>query len=341
MKELGTAAVQKDELSKLPYLSHIPKDGRIVPIQTYYDHANGQWLTWIVHKGALQQLRCIDLCHGMYVSTNPVSPDTDYPMPFAEIILRHFCTPKISDRMHQASQDLINCLGYIEKYFILLNHARKFKGTNASTLLQIELEGVFGIHRSYYDILQRVVNEVYERYSMQKVKLPYDPSFRKFVQKEPDELMGKYHFPAPLVQFYQEKKPLFSACRQIRDNVFHHGHSFGSIFTFDDGFAVGVDERPWNILVPIVNLWPDERLRNNRLGSVLVVFALLAEDMFKTMAWLGEAILASFQEPPTAIFTSHVYLRTNFACHLHKLSDYERIQWVRPEDALPEMTEKI
>ena len=264
------------------------------------------------------------------------SPESDYRVPFEETILRHFCTPHISNLMYKLSQDLINSLCYIEKYFILLDHARRFEGTSVTALVQVELEGIFGTHRSYYDLLQRVVSEILHHYGTGKNSLP--DSFRKVVQTEPEELASKYRIPGPLVQFYQEKKSLFLACREIRDNIFHHGHSPGTIFAFDDGFAVSVDERPWTTLTEIVDLWPLNRLRTNRLGCVLVVLSLIAEDMFKTMAWLGEAILASFQETPKSCFDDFVYLRTQFARHLHQLEEYERVQWVVPERALPEMT---
>ena len=330
------------EIQKLPYLTHIPRDGRSVPIQTYYDHQQKRWRIWVILDGKLQELDVTDLYHGTYVSNEPVSPDRDYRMPFAETVLKHFCTPKIAAGMHQASQDLINCLGYLEKYFILLQHAKAYTRTNAMALLQVELEGIFGVHRSYYDLLQGVVNEVYRHYSQAKITLPKKfGSFHVVVQKEPDELRDKYHFPPALVQFYQAKKELFLACRQIRDNIFHHGHSLNSVFRFDDGFAVPTDEKPWTTLASVVNLWPAHKIRNNRLGCVLVVYALLAEDMYKTMEWLGDSMLASFQKPPKPCFDGNVYLRTHFAQHLHRLDEYEREQWITPESALPEMTDGL
>ena len=339
MRERGTTIVNKGELSKLPYLTHVPDDGRMIPLQTYYDHSENCWRTWIVANKKLQEIRVINLCDGTYVSEKPVSPNKDYRIPFAEIVMKHFCTPEIFERTNQATQDLINCLGYIEKYFILLNHNNKYKDADASVLIQIELEGIFGVHRSFYDLLQRIVNEMHQRYSKQKISIP--DSFRRVVEKEPDELAKKYHFPDPLIQFYQEKKALFLACRQIRDNIFHHGHSSGTIFCFNDGFAVGVDEKPWSTLTNFVNLWPKGKLRDNNVGCVLGVFALIAEDMFKTMAWLGDAIIASFPEPPEASFDLNVYLRNPFTSHLHRLKDYEREQWIAPEHALSYMTGEL
>lgn len=327
------------EITKLPYLKHIPRDGRIVPIQTYYDHQEKKWRIWVVPEKTLQELKVDDLIHGTYVSDEPVSPDRDYRMPFAETVLKHFCTPTIADRMHQASQDLINCLGYIEKYFILLHHAKLYPRMNATALLQVEMEGLFGVHRSFYDLLQRIVNEVHGRHSTQKVNLP--DSFRKVAQKDPGELQEKYCLPPALVQFYQEKKALFFACRQIRDNIYHHGHSLSSVFSFDDGFAVAIDRTPWTDLTSVVKLWPEDRVRKNRLGCVLVVYALLAEDIFKTMAWLGDAILASFHESPRPCFDANVYLRTHFARHLHRLNEYEQQQWITPESALPDLTDGL
>jgi hypothetical protein len=187
--------VKGKELEKLPYLTSIPTDGRMVPIQTFYDHSEPRWCTWAITKGALLELKVADLFHGTYISAQPADPTNDYHLPFAETVLKHFCTAEISERMHQASQDLINGLGYLEKYFILLNHSRQHKGTNTTSLVKVELEGAFGNHRSFYDILQQLINEIHARYSKSKVSLP--DSFRKIVQKESNELRDKFSFPEP------------------------------------------------------------------------------------------------------------------------------------------------
>jgi hypothetical protein len=97
------------------------------------------------------------------------------------------------------------------------------------------------------------------------------------------------------------------------------------------------NQKPWKDLSELIHLWPKERMRN-KLGSLLVIFALIAEDMFKSMVWLGEAILSSFKEPPKPILEDHVYLRTPLARHLHNLDWYERQQWIKPEQVLLEMT---
>ena len=59
------------------------------------------------------------------------------------------------------------------------------------------------------------------------------------------------------------------------------------------------------------------------------------------MAWLGDSLLASFQEPPKACFGANVYLRTHFTRHLHRLDEYEREQWITPESGLPEMKDQL
>lgn len=339
MRERDIASVGRDQISKLPYLTYAPADGRVVPVRTYYDHVHKRWLMWVVRDGKLQELPVSDLCHGVYIADEPVSPDRDHHLPFAETVMKHFCTPEIADRMNQASQDLINCLGYVEKYFILLHYVKAYGYTNGTALLQVELEGMFGLHRSYYDLLQRIVNAMLKRHSRHAVSLP--DSFRRTAEKEPEVLQKKYHLPASLIQFYQDKKPLFFTCRQIRDNIFHQGHSLSNIFAFDDGFAIKVDDKPWTSLTSVVRLWPEDKVKKNGLGSALVVYSLLAEDMFKTMAWLGEAILGSFPTPPKACFDAHVYLRTPLVRHLHRLSEYEREQWITPEHALPEIGDRL
>jgi hypothetical protein len=100
---------------------------------------------------------------------------------------------------------------------------------------------------------------------------------------------------------------------------------------------VTVNENPWSDIQGIIPLWPENKRRNNQLGSLLVVFALLVEDMFKTMADLSKAVLSSFEDLPEATFKHQVYLRTLFARHLHRLNEYEQQQWLKPEEVLSEI----
>lgn len=331
--------INEEVIRGLPYLKELPTLERSVPLLPWYDHSLRRWRTWIVSDDTLHELLMDELVDGMYFSSAPVSSKRDHFLPFAEIICKHFYNNDTLYLMYQATESLIKACGCLEKYFILLNHSNKFQFSNTRALIQIELESIFGIHRSYYDILQKITAKVYKSYSKSRNELP--KSFSRMAEKSSEELSLKYQLPRPLLEFYCEKKNLFITCRDIRDNIFHHGHSYNTIFHFEDGFAVPIDQKPWRHLSELVSLWPEDRVRENRLGSLLVIFAVLAEDIFKSMAWLGQAIISSFQEPPRPILEDHVYLRTSFAPHLHNLTWYECEQWLKPEQALPEMTEVV
>jgi len=88
------------------------------------------------------------------------------------------------------------------------------------------------------------------------------------------------------------------------------------------------------------NLWPEDKIRKNGLGSVLPVFILLAEDMYNSMTLLGEAILNSLEILPTPCFEDKLYLRTHFARHLHRFDEYKNIQWISPESVISDMLAK-
>jgi hypothetical protein len=325
--------VLKEEFKKLPYLIEVPEDGRAVPTYPYFDHSSKKWKIWVDQDGSLFEMNALDL-DGAYISEAPAFPEVDYHLPFEEIVLKHFCTPEIFKIMVQVSEDLINALSYIEKYFIFLyqhNHpVNKDMVKRLDIILRVELKGMFGLHRSFYDLLQLFVEEIYFKYS--KTKKDFPDSFAKMIQKEPIILENEFNIPKPIINFYVNKKPIFLLCRKIRDNIYHHGHSFGMIYSFDDGFAIEVEEKNLNELDKIVGLWSPERLKKNRLGSVLNILVFIVDDMFETMSALAESIMDSFDNLPNPIFTEHVYLRTQFARHLHRLKEYREKQWFKPEE---------
>ncbi len=159
-------------------------------------------------------------------------------------------------------------------------------------------------------------------------------SFRKIAGKSPKHLETVYRFPSPIVQFYKSREELFLRLRSIRDNVFHHGHSPGVLFEFDDGFATAIDDH-FAKQLDAFNLWPEDRLKPNRLGSVLPIFSFLVKDMFDAMNHLGDTLLECVPDLPAALADGYqVFLRSSVSRHLLSLDRYQSEQWFDPKEIL-------
>lgn len=321
------------ELRKLPYLLRVPRDDRVAPLINYYDPEKETWQVWHPNqKGDLMAINVTGLSSGMYVASAPERLDSDCRLPLAEVILQRFSLPEMVHLLSIASQDLVNGLAHIEKYFIFQMHSAEGDSRRMAQIVQVEIEGMFGNHRSFYDVIQKIIATIVKHYAQSPATLP--DSFAKMVQKENKELRDRYGLPEAMVQFYAEKRELFLACRKIRDNVFHHGHSFQPIFVLANGFAVIVDQPPWDELLKLVpKLWPEKHRKNERLASILVLFTLLVEDMHKTMGWLGATILASFAPPPDTLFDMPIFLRTPLGIHLNNLTNYQETHWFNRDHA--------
>jgi hypothetical protein len=159
-------------------------------------------------------------------------------------------------------------------------------------------------------------------------------SFENFATKSKDDLQEKFLFPEPIINFYKSREEIFLKLRQIRNNIYHHGHSPGISFKFPDGFAFQVDDR-FAANLGNLNLWPDELLKSNRIGSVLAILEYLERDMLDASSKLSDSLLESFQMPPQAIAPNcQIFFRSAVSKHLFSLDAYRHTHWFDPKKVL-------
>ena len=114
------------------------------------------------------------------------------------------------------------------------------------------------------------------------------------------------------------------------NDIFHSGYSLGINFRLPDGLAINMGSSFARRLDGF-NLWSSAHLKRNNLGSLLPVFTLLTEDIYKTMCHLGKSICSSFPEQH-AIMKSNfkIYLRSDLAKHFVLLEKYKKEHWFTP-----------
>ncbi len=318
---------------ELPYLSRAPDDGRSIVVSPYYDVDAKRFYAYSPRPGGMiLVLQPTDYIHGTYLAQAPANKDRDCRLPFSETIIQHFSFSDAFQALTDAEKDLINGLGSLHKYFVLLDHANENRDFSAGLTMSTEVEYAFGNHRSFFDRLQRIISIVRKQYRPNSAELP--DSFGRIEGKTDEELATNYRLPGPLICFYRGRKDVFLRLRHIRDNIFHHGHSPDTIFRLRNGFAIAIDDRLGRELGHF-NLWPDTLLKANRLGSVLAIFAFLIRDMFDAMNHLGDTFLACFHDPPAPIASGYqVFLRSSLSKHLASLDKYQQQHWFDPEVVL-------
>ena len=326
----------ENELLRLPYISHKPKDDRQI-VTLSYRKDESKDLTMVV---LLDDSNFIEtdsnqgsLSSGSYYSADCINKSTDLKIEIIDLIVRHLSFPDLLKSVFDIENDLINALASIHKYFILLEYSiRHKKDYTIPSLVINELEFAFGNHRSFYDLVNRIIRDVNQRYNGVEIK----DSFRKNAQQADSVLHDKYKLPSAIIKFYKAKENVFMALRKIRDDIYHHGKSIDYILRMEDGFGIRVSSYKPKLLASL-DFWAEGKLKQNGVGSILPIFALLAKDMFSTTTFLAGALINCFKDLPEDITTGYnVFSRNPIYPHFFRLQEYAEQQWFDPSIVLNE-----
>ncbi len=320
---------RKFDLSSIPFVQNIPTDGRRVILLTYYDHERGTWHGYILQNGAIQQIGFTSLVTGIYIAQQPASPETDFRFELSELVVQHFCQPTLDDINDRVRADIFNGLASLQKYFVILQHVNESKRRENIRLMTTEVEYAFANYRSFYDLLNRIVQEVFSRATPPPQALP--DSFAKVAQVVTADLKKNYRMPDAMAEFYEAKRAVFMQIRKIRDSFVHHGHTPETIFHFDDGFGVALDRNRFSELRQF-GLWSEENLKPNNIGSLLELFVFLVQDMWQSAADLAAALRSCFAQLPIPVSPGYnVYFRSELNFHIPQFSKYRTNPWMHPE----------
>lgn len=322
------------QTAELPYISHVPTDGRKVPLLVYYDVDTLQFFAHSLQPdGRILVLPGVELEEGIYIAKAAAKPELDYRLILLENIIQHFLFADVIFVLQAIERDLINGLASIHEYFVLLNHANQYKDHADNLMIGTNVEYAFGNHRAFYDLLHDLICKIHRKYQ-KKAPSNMKDSFEYFAIKSEADLRKKFLFPEPIIEFYKSREEIFLKLRQIRNNIFHHGHSSDISFKFQDGFAFQVDDR-FATELGNLNLWSDELLKPNRLGSVLAILEFLERDMLDASLKLGNNLLLCFPILPRPIVPGYqVFLRSALSKHLISLHTYGQTHWFDPKKVL-------
>lgn len=323
----GFPGVQAEELKKVPYLTHIPSDGRSVFLQPFFDKDASAWkmfipqgpkLTWIFSEPVE--------CH--YFSETNADPQRDMYLKLTDVITRCYSYPFAMDVLLQLVDKIIFSAVVVEKYFLSLIRYRVTRDPLIANLVTTDLEYLFANARSEYDLLQKLFSNLWDSRTGIKMK----GSFRKVVQKSRKELQSQYSLPEPILEYYMSSKNFFLKIRAIRDAIFHPPvqramQPLRPVLCDDDGFAVM--NRLFNSFSPTFDIWPQEKTKPNGLVSVLALISYVNKMILDECDRFSDALLLTIPPPPAITESHKLFLRSPYVHHHLKAEKYLEEQWVR------------
>jgi hypothetical protein len=302
------------KLTEIPYISHVPRDGRSLMLQPWYDASSKSWYLCVEKKpGDFIRMRPAAMASGLYYAVQPAS-SLDLEMPLATLVAQHLSFPPVANAMYRLIDDVHLLAASLEKIELLQRVATG--GTVSEFLVESEVEYQFILARGMYDLLQAIAKEVGRLLLTPEGSVAELPDSFASIALDGDrpcivqELVAKYRLPIPLAYFYFSHSERFLKVRAIRVAIEHHGKRLPQIFVMKRGFGISTKGSPsWSSL----EVWDQHELLPNRIGSVRALATFLAESMLDTLAAF-EAALRSTIAPqllPKAVSEGNRIFVTN------------------------------
>lgn len=318
--------MKKDVLKYLPYIDYIPDDGRALSLIPFFDEKANHFRVPVPQPDKTILLLKCEPVQSPYFAKS-VAKENDLYSSLIELVTLSWSFPKTMDYLLGMERDMINCSSVVEKYFVFLDLYRSNKDSMIANLLLTDIEFLFGNIRSFYDSMQGLIGNIMNKADKTKPHLP--ESFYDVIKLDRQAMTKKYSLEQPLVDFYANTKEFFMACRTIRGGFQHWMIDIPVIFCFDDGFALTKDET--YLQDPIVarfKIWPEGKIKENGLVSLLGLIACLNETVLSHLDMLSAALKASVPTPTPISKDFHVFFRAPHIHHLIKSRQYQDMQWI-------------
>lgn len=333
-----TSRMEQEQLRKLPYLTHIPTDGRRIPLTSYWDPANADWIFHLeVRKGELGRLKGGEPVRAEYFAPSGADNTRDLELALSTLIMRNLSFPQLIRPLQSIENDVHLFADILEKFELISERAKV--DPHATHLAESEVEFLIRVVRSVYDLFQKVIRSLGGLLVLhgtdRKIMQQLPESFAKVVLKieqprSKEHLIERFRMPHWLADFYVAEAPFFIQMRGIRNGIEHKGRDIHMVFALPQGLAVRVDDEPWKDL-PI---W-DMPLAPNRLGPLRAVFLFLVLHVIGALDRFSRILDSPTFVLPAPLGDFRVFLRNPYGHHLVGLADRQRAPWDQSPPTTP------
>jgi hypothetical protein len=295
--------ISLDELAKLPYFDCKDLGGRLVPVFPCLND-DREWEIYVFDQNTIINIKGTPVEVDYFARS--ADKETDIYIEFLNFITKRAYWSDVVFFIDGIRNDIHNLGASLEKidlFFKVWKEARlQGMERDVARFVSTELEYVFTVCRSLFDLLQEVISRLWKRVklndtSIKKRNLPQ--SFRKVVLKDgqligPDEIKTRYGLPQQLAEFYYKAAPFFIRLRNYRDDILHSGRGFDLIFQTERGFAIKKDLEPFSSF----DIWKDEDLLPNNLASLRPLVAYVITETLRTCEEFAAIMEQTIELPP-------------------------------------------
>ena len=311
-------SIPRHELEKIPYLDAQNVNGRVLSSVCFYD--KDEWHMWIPVEKTLLKIEGKP-ADGFYFSKDPVA-QSDVYLEFLDFMAQRACWPEVVPLWFGIRDDIFNMTASLRKFQVLHEASSTYK-LESTRFCVTELEYLFSLCRSVFDLLQELVSKQWNTVKLlaqDQKKKSIPASFSKIVLhdnklRSVQEISEKYLLPMELAQYYGRHSEFFQILRTFRDRFIHGGSSIDSIYLTERGFAVPKDTEPFCQF----EVWNQDHRTANGLCSLRPAIAHIVVKTLEACDDYAHTIQKIIQYPPPLVPGFRFYMTGPTTSELHHL----------------------
>lgn len=286
-------------------------------------------------SGEYIRIAAVGMGSGFYYSDEPAQPD-DLELPLATFIVQHLSFRSVILPLYSLIDDIHLLSASIDKLEILRVAQHGKDSLRFSFLVESEIEHLFILLRSMYDLLQKMIKQITRLLSTSDGKLVTNElkeSFASIILKKEiprscDEIKIDFKFPPTLANFYFSERDKFIRIRKIRNDLAHTGKRLPSVFVTEQGFGISAKgSDAWSAL----DIWKQHAMLPNDIGSVRALSGFLVGSFLSTLDNFEQALRSTIHPTmlPTAVSEGkRIYLRNPATSYLKNVAALIEQPWV-------------
>lgn len=315
------------ELSKLAHLKINEEDylDRFIPMFALYDT---KWNQFFNTENGLININSVDVVDGLYFAKEAVEKD-DLKLIFFNLMYKKANFKDKSEFIYYILDDIQNLSASVEKINYFYTMHNQIDSYVLSKYVSTELEYIFKVSRSVFDLLQELINVIWNKFQYidsniyKKVfNKKSRTSFTSVIENNKkllsiNELMLKHTIPEELAKFYYYNGEFFYWLKSYRDKISHSGKSF-DIFIGEEGFSLSIKKNHFSDL----HVWNDKNTLKNDLGSVKTLVSYVVLNTINALDEYAKTINSIVKLPNDIAPDYNLYLRSKFNTTLKELHTY-------------------
>lgn len=324
---------QGSELKKVPYINHIPKDGRVVCLQSFYSAEMSRFRMFLPfsNNNLIEMQTGGHPAQAAYWSKNKIDKENDAYFELPYLIANNLSFQDLSNISIALERDIYNFGSIIPKQAILFEYCRNQANSVIAiyNVFEMELEYLMGIIRSFYGLLHDVLRYLFNLYKLPK-QLP--DSLGSIADMGLKKAKRTYELKQPIMEYLIEILPIFTICRKIRDDIYHRGKDAGIVFYTDYGPGISIESPPLNEFNEFLqhDLIYQENLVEHRIGSLFYLFNKIIAFVLKSSDLLAQKIRCVFDLPQGISDEYKLFLTGPDIKYLNEIDKNLSKCWIKP-----------